>query len=123
MGEVNREFKSWIKEYIEIDNKIKEANTKLASVRKQKKNIESKISDYIVEHDLEDIAFNIPENGSVKLGSTTTIQPITKELLFEKINEILKDEKLTKQCVDHVYESREKVEKQCIKRSKRQLKK
>lgn len=116
------EFKKWIKDYIEIDNKLKTANQQISAVRKQKKSIECKISNFIVDNDLEDTVFNIPENGSLKLGVSSTVEPITKEYLYKKIQEILEDDKLTKECIDNIYNNRNKIEKSCIKRSKRQAK-
>lgn len=99
---VTNAFKSALKEYIEIDNDLKEANTHLKEIRQRKKDLSSQIQIHMKQFSINRL--QLP-GSKLSLTSKFKKKPINEKLILERLTIYFKGDeekakKLTKFIVD-----------------------
>ena len=90
------EFKSNVKNWVLLDNAIKEKQEELKQLRNEKTDIHKEIIDFVQENNLDSSTISISD-GSLKFNSTKHIQPITLQFIQQCL-----EEKLASDLVDDV---------------------
>lgn len=93
---ITNAFKSALKEYIDIDNDLKEANKHLKVLRNRKKELGGQIQVHMREFSIDKL--NLPKQSNVKtntikLNSRVTKKPINNKLILERLTIYFKGDK------------------------------
>lgn len=97
---ITNAFKHALKEYIEIDNDLKEANSHLKVLRNRKKELGGQIQVHMREFSIDKL--NLPKNN-LKLNQRVAKRPINKALILERLTLYFKgDEKKAQQLTDFI---------------------
>ena len=78
-------FEENIKQWILVDNEMKEYYEKIKSLREKKNNIQENIIVHVKQNDLDDATVKI-NDGKLKFVETKTSNPITLKYLSIKAN-------------------------------------
>jgi len=91
-----------IKQWIVIDNQLKQYNEKIKELR-EKRNI---LEQNIINNTNTNITINI-NNERLKIVNAKITEPLTFKYLEKSLGEIIKSDTQVKQIIDHVKEKRE----------------
>ena len=100
------EFKEWMKEYVEKDNRSLEMRSELSDINERKKELEEKILKYMKDNELN--VFNIPQGGVFRRKQTKKTKGLNKvylEDVLEKSDKI-KDGIDVAEIVKFIYDNR-----------------
>jgi len=75
------DFRSNLKEYIDIDKQIKEATKSLGVIKKRKTDLAVIINDHMKQHDVEEL--NLPD-GKIKTFISITTESLNKAVILER---------------------------------------
>ena len=119
------EFSTIVKEYITIDDTIKKAQNDMKLLRKKKVDLNQGIMVFMEENNVQQC--NIPSGGAIKRAVTKTkSSAYKKETLETKITNFFREnpnlegtpEEKAKKLLKFIEESREIIEKICLRRTK-----
>jgi len=99
-------FKRNIQQYLNYDNEIKRLQTEKKLKEKEKKKMEERVKEVLVQKDLE---VNL-SNGTLKVENVETVKGVNKKHIIHRVNMIYQDENEKKNFLDFIYnpENREK---------------
>ena len=106
-------FKKFVKKYIDNDDKLKDLNKSLKDLKLEKKEYETKILEYMINNDLDEVELG---GGKLKKTVSKSYVPIKKEHITTKLSEKLDNEK-AKEIAEHIVNNREFNEISKIKRT------
>ena len=109
-------FQDNIKEWVSLDNDIKNLSDKIKILRDKKKSLNSNILEYINTNNLNDAVINI-NDGNLKFTNTKTTKSITLKYLEECLNELFTDKDKIINILQFIKNNREINEIQEIKRT------
>lgn len=106
MGEVSDQFKTWIRQWVEFDNKEKEIKEDLGEIRDNKKVLTNNIIKYMRSNEVPDI--EIPD-GFIEVNVSKCKSSFNKPGLVKLLGKsgYLKEGSAAKDLVDFLYENRE----------------
>lgn len=84
-----QEFKEWMKEYVEKDNRAMELKSQLSDIKERKKELEEKILKYMKDNELN--VFNIPNGGIFRRKKSKKTKGLNQTFLADCLE---KSEKL-----------------------------
>jgi seryl-tRNA synthetase len=99
-------FENQIKQWVNIDNKLKELNNQTKQLREQKNELEKKITNYTSSNNLSNSIIQIP-GGKLKITNKRISEPITFKYLENSLSNIIKNENQVVTIVNHIRENRE----------------
>jgi len=103
-------FDQQVKQWVDLDNKMKLMNEKMAELREQKNELNKRIFQHVQHNRLTEISLPISNgNGNSKLKFVTTnvAQPLTFKYVEKSLGEIIKNETQVKQIIDYLKQKRE----------------
>ena len=99
-------FENQIKQWINLDNKLKEMNEQTKQLREQKNELEKKITNYASSNNLSNSIIQIP-GGKLKITNKRISEPLTFKYLENSLGSIIKNENQVVTIVNHIREKRE----------------
>ena len=100
------DFENQIKQWVQIDNKLKEFNEQTKHLREQKNELEKKITNYVSSNNLSNPMIQIP-GGRLKITNKRIPEPLTFKYLETSLSGIIKNEKQVTTIVEHIRQKRE----------------
>lgn len=110
------DFENDVKNWVMIDNQIKQNNEKVKDLRKQRTHLSTKIFSYAEENNLENAVIEISD-GKLKFQQCKQTSPLTFRFLEECLNECIQNEDQVKQIIKFIKSKREHKYVSDIKRS------
>ena len=99
-------FEQNIKQWVLIDNEMKELQDKLKQLREKKSEITDVIEHHIEDNDLTNTSVKLTD-GQLKFVKTKETQPLTFKHLETCLGEIIKNEEQVKKIVEYIKNKRE----------------
>jgi hypothetical protein len=99
-------FENQIKQWIQLDNQLKELNERTKDLREKRNNIEKNITSYAIDNNISNSTFEINDTR-LKLTNTRIPEPLTFKYLEKSLSEIIKNENQVKLIIEHVKQKRE----------------
>jgi ferritin len=100
------DFETDVKNWVMIDNQIKQNSEKVKELRKQRNHLTSKIFSYAEDNNLENAVIEISD-GKLKFQQNKQTAPLTFKFLEECLNECIQNEDQVKQIIKFVKSKRE----------------
>ena len=99
-------FEEKIKEWVLVDNQIKQYNTHIKSLRQQKNNLSNNIIAHAVENNMSHNTIKITD-GSLKFQNVKVTSPLTFKFITECLKDCIEDEEQVKLLIDYIKKKRE----------------
>lgn len=99
-------FTDQIKEWVQIDNKVKTLNEELKQLRGTRNELTSNIFEYATDNNLEHAVIQISD-GKLKFQNTRIPQALTLKFVKECLEECLGNNVDVNQIIDYIKEKRE----------------
>ena len=109
-------FENNIKEWVNIDNKIRTYNNEVKRLRQQKDGLKDNIIAYIETNNLSDAQVQISD-GVLKFQSVKQTSPLTFKFLETCLIDYLEDEEKVKNMIKYIKSKRESSYRNDIKRN------
>jgi len=109
------EFKSHVKDWLELDNQLKRLAAAAKERRKKKNDINLKILEFMGRFNIEDL--NTKE-GIIRYRKTYVKEPLSQKTIKTKLEELFKNDLDTFEKVQKIFTEREKIEKTSLRRLK-----
>src|SRR5210317_2189254 len=100
------DFETDVKQWVMIDNQIKQNSEKVKELRKQRNHLTTKIFSYAEENNLENAVIEISD-GKLKFQQNKHTAPLTFKFLEECLNECIQNKEQVKQIIQFVKSKRE----------------
>ena len=100
------DFETDVKQWVMIDNQIKQNSEKVKELRKQRSHLTTKIFSYAEENNLENAVIEISD-GKLKFQQNKQTTPLTFKFLEECLIECIQNEEQVKQIIKFVKSKRE----------------
>jgi len=107
------EFKSHVKDWLELDNQLKRLAAACKERRKKKEDINLKILEFMGRFNIEDL--NTKE-GVIRYKKSYVKGPLSQKIIKNKLEELFKNDQDTFEKVQKIFTERGKVEKTTLKR-------
>jgi hypothetical protein len=116
---VSPEFVKSVKEYLAVDDKLKEMREKSKILTKEKKDREEFILNYLqnIDEKVIDVA-----DGKLRRNISKTQAPLKKETIQRALTDIIGDANKATDITDKIIKSRPTVERVTLKRTKNKIK-
>lgn len=108
------EFKEKIKQWLSIDNQIRDLKNKIKILKAGQTQLTPQIMGFMSKNEIHNM--NLGDSGKLKYIKRETAQTITQKLLKQKLVEFLKDEEKGLEAFEHILNGREKKENIALKR-------
>ena len=109
------EFKSHVKDWLELDNQLKRLAAASKERRKKKNDINLKILEFMGRFNIEDL--NTKE-GIIRYRKTYVKEPLSQKTIKTKLEELFKDDLDIFEKVQKIFTERGKIEKTSLRRLK-----
>lgn len=98
-------FENNIKEWVTLDNKIKQLNENIKQLREQKNEYQYKIYTYIEDNNLEHATVQI-NDGKLRFNMLKQTAPLTLKFITDCLNEIIDSEEQVDKIIEHIKQRR-----------------
>ena len=98
-------FENNIKQWVQLDNQIKELNERTKELREKRNLLEQNITTYASSNNLSNSTVQISD-GKLKFINTRVPEPITFKYLEKRLGEIIKNESQIKVIIDYIRQKR-----------------
>ena len=102
---MSNEFTNMIKEWVTIDNELRELSLKTKSLREKKNNINNNVINYIETNNLDNAIIKISD-GTLKFNYTNVSQPLTFKYINECLNDIINDKNQVEIIINYIKNKR-----------------
>jgi hypothetical protein len=109
-------FQNQIKQWVEIDNKVKVLNSELRELRSDRNNISDEIVSFVDSNNLDKAVIEISD-GSLKFGTIKQTSAITLKFIKKCLNECIDNQDTVEQLIKYIKSKRDIKTKSDIKRS------
>lgn len=117
MGEETETFKEKLYKYEKLDKEINKFQTKLKSLKSQRKELEEEIKQHMNDGEVDEV--ELKEGDSIiKKQESSQKKPLPKKALETRIKEIVKDDPEKLQQVNNTLQERNEVNTLKLKREK-----
>jgi len=99
-------FEENIKEWVQIDNQIKQYNTHIKALRQKKNNLSDNIIAHAVDNNMAHSTIKITD-GSLKFQNVKVTSPLTFKFITECLNDCIDDEEHVKVLINYIKKKRE----------------
>ena len=99
-------FENQIKQWVQVDNQLKELNEKTKALREKRNSLENELTSYASSNNLSNSTVKISD-GRLKFANTRVPEPLTFKYLERTLAEVIKNEGQLKQIMDHLKQKRE----------------
>jgi hypothetical protein len=98
-------FEGQIKQWVQIDNQLKQLNDKAKELRDKRNLLEQNITTHAFSNNLSNSTVKISD-GRLKFVNTKVQEPLTFRYLEKTLSEIIKNESQVKLMMEHIREKR-----------------
>lgn len=98
-------FKEQVKQWVHIDDKIRENNENNRKLKEQKNNLYDEIHEYATNNKLLHSTFSVQDNN-LKFVNTKQIQPLTLQFIKDCLLDCIASEEDVNTIMKHIKESR-----------------
>jgi hypothetical protein len=98
-------FENQIKQWVQLDNQLKELNERTRHLREKRNLIEKNITTYAVSNNLSNSTIQIGDD-KIKFANTKVPEPITFKYLEKTLGEIIKNESQVQTILDYIKQKR-----------------
>lgn len=109
------EFKSNVKQWLELDNQLKRLAAASKERRKKKDEINRSILEFMSKFNIEDLN---TKDGIIRYRKTFVKEPLSQKTIKNKLEELFKDDKENFEKIEKIFTDREKIEKMSLRRLK-----
>ena len=99
-------FENEIKQWVQIDNQLKELNERTKVLREKRNTLEKNITTYASSNNLSNSTVQISD-GRLKFTNTKVPEPLTFKYLEKTLAEVIKNENQVKLIMEHIKQKRE----------------
>jgi hypothetical protein len=99
-------FENEIKQWVQIDNQLKELNERTKILREKRNTLEKNITTYAASNNLSNSTVQISD-GRLKFTNTKVPEPLTFKYLEKTLGEVIKNENQVKLIMEHIKQKRE----------------
>jgi hypothetical protein len=99
-------FEENIKQWVALDNQIKQYNAHIKELRNAKSNLTDNIITHAVDNNLSHNTIKITD-GSLKFQNVKVTSPLTFKFITECLNDCIEDEEQVKTLVNYIKKKRE----------------
>jgi DNA helicase IV len=99
-------FENEIKQWVQIDNQLKELNERTKVLREKRNILEKNITTYAASNNLSNSTIQISD-GRLKFGNAKVPEPLTFKYLEKTLTEIIKNENQVKLIMEHIKQKRD----------------
>jgi hypothetical protein len=99
-------FENQIKQWVQVDNQIKEFNDRIRDLREKRNILEKNITTYAESNNLSNSSIKIGED-KLKFATTRVPEPLTFKYLEKTLGEIIKNESQVQVIMNHVKQKRD----------------
>lgn len=99
-------FENQIKQWVQVDNQLKELNDKIRELREKRNCLEKNITSYASSNNLSNSVVQIGD-GRLKFTNSKIPEPLTFRYLEKTLGEIIKNENQVKLIMEHIKQKRE----------------
>jgi seryl-tRNA synthetase len=98
-------FENQIKQWVQLDNQLKELNERTRELREKRNNLEKNLTNYAASNNLSSSTVQISD-GKLKFTNTRVPEPLTFKYLEKTLGEVIKNETQVKLIMDHIKQKR-----------------
>ena len=98
-------FENQIKQWVQLDNQLKELNEQTRDLREKRNLIEKNITTYAASNNLSNSTIQIGDD-KIKFANTKVPEPITFKYLEKTLGEIIKNESQVQTILDYIKQKR-----------------
>tara|TARA_B100001778_G_C18406084_1_gene546518 strand:+ start:149 stop:496 length:348 start_codon:yes stop_codon:yes gene_type:complete len=98
---MSNEFTDMIKEWVVVDNHLRDLTSQAKSLREKRNNINNNVITYIQNNNLNDAIIKI-NDGTLKFNYSKTTQPLTFKYIEECLSDIIDDENKVEQIINYI---------------------
>jgi hypothetical protein len=109
------EFKSNVKQWLELDNQLKRLAAASKERRKKKDEINRSILEFMSKFNIEDLN---TKDGIIRYRKTFVKEPLSQKTIKNKLEELFKDDQENFEKIEKIFTDREKIEKMSLRRLK-----
>ena len=102
---MSNEFTNMIKEWVTIDNELRELSVKSKSLREKRNNVNNNVIKYIETNNLDNAIIKISD-GTLKFNYTNISQPLTFKYINECLNDIINDKNQVEAIINYIKNKR-----------------
>jgi len=99
-------FENEIKQWVQLDNQLKELNERTKLLREKRNTLEKNITTYAASNNLSNSTVQISD-GRLKFTNTKVPEPLTFKYLEKTLGEVIKNENQVKLIMEHIKQKRE----------------
>lgn len=99
-------FEEQIKQWVQIDNQVKQYNTYVKELRQQKNNLSNTIIAHAVDNNMSHDTISITD-GSLKFQNVKITSPLTFKFITKCLNDCIDDDKQVKILIDYIKKKRQ----------------
>jgi hypothetical protein len=99
-------FEQQVKDWVSIDNQIKQHNDELKDLRSQRTSLAQSINTYVEDNELKHAVIQISD-GKLKFQTTKVTQPITLKFVKECLDDCIQDEDSVSKIMKYIKDQRE----------------
>lgn len=99
-------FENQIKQWVQLDNQLKELNEKTKELREKRNTLERNITTYVASNNLSNSTVQISD-GRLKFTNTKVTEPLTFKYLEKTLREVIKNENQVNLILQHIKQKRE----------------
>lgn len=99
-------FENQIKQWVQVDNQIKEFNDRIRDLREKRNTLEKNITTYACSNNLSNSSIKIGED-KLKFATTRVPEPLTFKYLEKTLGDIIKNESQVQVIMNYVKQKRD----------------
>ena len=99
-------FENEIKQWVQLDNQLKELNERTKLLREKRNTLEKNITTYAASNNLSNSTIQVSD-GRLKFTNTKVPEPLTFKYLEKTLGEVIKNENQVKLIMEHIKQKRE----------------
>lgn len=99
-------FENQIKQWVQLDNQLKELNEQTKDLREKRNTLERNITNYAASNNLSASTIQITD-GKLKFANTRVTEPLTFKYLEKTLGEVIKNENQVRLIMEHIKQKRE----------------
>lgn len=103
---MNVSFESQLKQWVNLDNQLKELNERTKELREKRNTLEEHLTSYAASNNLSNSSIQLGD-GKLKFTNTKVQEPLTFRYLERTLGEIIKNESQVKTIMEYVKQKRE----------------
>lgn len=111
--EVSQSFQDNVRQWVHLNNKIKQAKKAISVIQKQKDALGDEVVSYIKANKIQDKVIGISD-GKLQLQVKEALVPVNKEYIEERLLKYFKSADKAEEVLKFIYEDREKYLKESL---------